>query len=408
MISWVFLVLPIVLWGMGAGTYEWPKWVSLALCGAAFAVEAMWRRKPLNLDAIDGLSAALLLWAFLSVLWSPDIAYAMLCASRAAVLWLVFVGIRRSNPGRWMGWVAATVVVSALLNYTLPEGGAFGGFGNQNTATEAVLISLPMLPGGWVGVALAGASVWFLYMLGSHLSLAVLCMFVAYLTIRYGKKNGAAVLMIVALFGGVVLFDHPELYQAKVISHAYPRVQVWLATLRMIGDFPLFGGGFGTFEFYYPDYQAWPIDMFPGLKNREMSSVFIRPGAAHQEFLQLWSELGVVGAGLFAALIATTLKQAKNTGAAWGVVTALSLCLFDFPLQKPVPGLLAVIALAATVPAFELGKLQAKGGALSCEFLFRWLSSFSWHRLLKRGTAQGFQPSRVGHFRVISKARPSN
>ena len=62
------------------------------------------------------------------------------------------------------------------------------------------------------------------------------------------------------------------------------RWEVWVDTVRMVKDFPLFGSGLGTFTLVFPLYRSFHIT---GVTNH-----------AENDFLQLTSDVGLVGVGL--------------------------------------------------------------------------------------------------------------
>lgn len=67
------------------------------------------------------------------------------------------------------------------------------------------------------------------------------------------------------------------------------RVDIWSSAVDMVKDRPLLGAGFGTFAFYYPEYR----------RITETDGVYM----AHNDPLQYWVELGVLGSFLFYAFI---------------------------------------------------------------------------------------------------------
>ncbi len=77
-------------------------------------------------------------------------------------------------------------------------------------------------------------------------------------------------------------------YRIMSDTYAYERLTLWKETLNYIFDYPLLGTGIGTFKDYYPQYKSMP----------EMRSAEF----AHNEFLNLWAELG-----LFALIISIWL-----------------------------------------------------------------------------------------------------
>ncbi|MFH1784744.1 MAG: O-antigen ligase family protein [bacterium] len=72
-------------------------------------------------------------------------------------------------------------------------------------------------------------------------------------------------------------------------SHTYERLPLWNETLSYIGDYPLFGTGIATFKDYYPQYKS-----MVGLRSAEF---------AHNEFLNIWAEMGVFTLFIYVGLI---------------------------------------------------------------------------------------------------------
>lgn len=74
------------------------------------------------------------------------------------------------------------------------------------------------------------------------------------------------------------------------------RMQVWKSTAEMIKDRPVAGTGIGTFSFYYPQYRSPDA----------VDTVYL----AHNDPLQFWAELGVLGPLLFYVfVIAAALRS---------------------------------------------------------------------------------------------------
>ncbi len=68
------------------------------------------------------------------------------------------------------------------------------------------------------------------------------------------------------------------------------RLPIWQGTLEIIKDYPVFGTGFGTFNYIFPKYQPSNI-----IKKHY--------SYAHSDFLELLSETGFIGFSLFAVCI---------------------------------------------------------------------------------------------------------
>jgi len=125
------------------------------------------------------------------------------------------------------------------------------------------------------------------------------------------------------------------------------RFLIWKNTLQMIKDKPLLGSGIGTFKMNYLDYQA---EFFRD--NPDSIKYYTFPREAHNEYLQIGTELGLLGMGLFMAIIfifySTVLnflkkeQNSKNRLVCWGLMMGISCflihSLFTFPLHVPALG----------------------------------------------------------------------
>ncbi|MCI0656103.1 MAG: O-antigen ligase family protein [Acidobacteria bacterium] len=138
------------------------------------------------------------------------------------------------------------------------------------------------------------------------------------------------------------------------------RIRAWKGALMMIAANPLSGTGLGTFSLSYPQYKiygetaAWE--------------------QAHNEYLQVFAESGLIGFALLAWGLVSFWRQGLSPrlskswrlqppvalGASLGVLALLFHSLSDFNLQIPSNGLLFVLLSALVVagrrPTKEAGK----------------------------------------------------
>ena len=107
------------------------------------------------------------------------------------------------------------------------------------------------------------------------------------------------------------------------------RVEIWKGTLGMIKERPLLGVGIGNFNLYYPVYQTKKSLSFGHLH-------FVRQ--AHSFFVQLISEVGVLGLAAFLWIFGVlTMRYRKDNilalGLMGGIIGALITANFNFNLQ---------------------------------------------------------------------------
>jgi len=121
------------------------------------------------------------------------------------------------------------------------------------------------------------------------------------------------------------------------------RTAIWKFTGMMIKDHPILGSGIGTYKYNTLRYQA---KFFEQGDNRSIYPYGFAD-KAHNEYLQLWAELGTIGLAIFFWLIITYFnfgirylkrekdeqKQGAIIGLMGGVVAFLVDSFFWFPLH---------------------------------------------------------------------------
>jgi O-antigen ligase/Flp pilus assembly protein TadD len=121
----------------------------------------------------------------------------------------------------------------------------------------------------------------------------------------------------------------------------------WQSTMDMIKDRPLFGSGLGTFPLYYLNYQADSLQ-----KNPNYLNFAGKVGEAHNEYLQLGAEIGIIGLLVFILIIIlfykTNFNLIKKIKTINGKIIVISLLsgitvtlidsIFSFPFHIPAVG----------------------------------------------------------------------
>jgi O-antigen ligase/tetratricopeptide (TPR) repeat protein len=138
-----------------------------------------------------------------------------------------------------------------------------------------------------------------------------------------------------------------RLQQAATDATLAGRLGVWKDSLPMAADFPLFGVGLGCWSEMFPQYQSppWPVDSYWA--------------QTHNDYLQLLSEIGLIGfcfvALLFVRLFRRVMSAARNfdlcsTPLAAGIVGSVAAVMVeecvDFGLQLRANALTLTVLLA--------------------------------------------------------------
>jgi O-antigen ligase len=168
---------------------------------------------------------------------------------------------------------------------------------------------------------------------------------------------GGGLALVLVIFAATILLGGDTMLLRSVgvstASEADPssgRLHFWQTTLQIIAANPFLGVGLNAFGVAFTRYDTW--------------SGFYRVEQAHNEYLQILAEAGVVGLLLAAAFIYflfrrgwqvfTTTRDPFRRGVCLGAMAAcfgiLIHSIFDFPLRTPSNFLtFLIIAALATV-----------------------------------------------------------
>lgn len=281
-------------------------------------------------------------WSLLSSLWSGDPAAALtetgLFALNAILFLIVFTAIRTRNQALTVaaafvaGSLAATAYGLAHLSSTA-EAGRLAGAGLDPNELASVLVA---------GVALSGALAANLrHSLGLRLAAVAagaFCLLGVFLTV----SRGGIVALSVTLAAAIVLAGRWRLFvglgvaliaastflyfsvlaspeareRVSSATQGEARIQdgrttIWAVGWRMTKANPIAGVGAGNFQHASKEYL-----LQPGALTRSDLILLDAPKVAHNSYLGVLSELGIVGLGLFLMIIgfslSSCLRAARN------------------------------------------------------------------------------------------------
>lgn len=254
-----------------------------------------------------------------------------------------------------------------------------GLFGNVNYFAEYLILPLSLTMGLFLvknkifnkfflllALLAMGLTLLFTFTRGSYLAIAITIPIMSFLYFKSAKNEKSkkfyikivlAFLLLTIIALALIYVPHPlnrgntvlgKLKSRVTIktltsgSSTLRRIATWKFTWMMIKDYPILGSGLGTYAYHTLKYQA---DFFSIRNNRE---IYPHGFAAqsHNEYLQLWSELGIIGLLLFLWIILAYYRnvfinigkidkkqQAITIGLTGGVTAVLVDAIFGFPLQ---------------------------------------------------------------------------
>jgi len=271
----------------------------------------------------------------------------------------------------------------------------FGLFGNVNFFAEYLIIPLPIAISLFftsrnkfikalllISILAMGTSLILTFTRGSYLGLGISLIFMIFLFLtsqgknifKENKKYFLIILLIIIIVTSLFFipnpFNKPETAVYKIKSRlsiseltgsyeAKTRIANWKYTMLIIKDHFLLGSGIGTYKYNSLKYQA---EFFDQRDNRSLYPYGFAT-ETHNEYLQLWAEIGIIGLGIFLWLLTAYfiygfkfLKKTSNNynqgliiGLMGAVVAVLVDGIFGFPLQLPASIVLFWLALALTV-----------------------------------------------------------
>ncbi len=180
----------------------------------------------------------------------------------------------------------------------------------------------------------------------------------------FGISVGVFILVCILLVG-VVKATQPELF-TKAVEIAYrrtARVYVWLGAVRMMSAHPLLGGGIGTFAVLYPDFRPAELDIY-----HPKNLYFVRH--AHNEFLEIGAEQGLLGLGLFLGFLYVFFRSSAKV------------------LNREHPQRFMLMGLLAGIGALMLNALVSVDMRFVSSAYFFWMSVAFTSILAQSETAQ--------------------
>jgi putative inorganic carbon (HCO3(-)) transporter len=309
------------------GTFSVPKLLGLVLMiswlGLVTAGEREYRHRIFSHPAFLLVLFMLVGWVLTSVAWSEDSGAALASFTRwlpnATLFVIVFAGVRTRDQLYWvLGAFVVGAFVSAIYGLVVPappsDLGRLEGAGGDPNETAAALVAAAALA---IALAVSWRGKPFMRLVA--IVTAPLCAFASLLTLSRGGLVAfvaaliAAVLMAgrrraqmlvlavvsASLAVGYFAFFAPASAVERVteVHGGTGRTDIWKVGLRMVRGAPLQGIGAGNFPIVSIHYL-----LEPGALLRD-DFIVDKPKVAHNTYLEVLAELGIVGLTLFLIVI---------------------------------------------------------------------------------------------------------
>jgi len=308
---------------------------ALAIGQDADRGRALLRREPQLAAALIAFAA----WAAISIVWAQAPASAQESIVRYALNFMLFpitlVAIRAPRHVVWIlgAFIAGTfaAVLLGLDQGTLEDEGRLKGAGlNPNQLGSYLVVTMVFLTtfgaarvwsgvgrvAAFLGAALAGIALFLTVSRGALVGLAA-ALLVAPIVAGGRRRLAVFALTLAAILGTVTWFaaiappEHVERVTNPERNGGAGRTDLWRVGLRIVQDRPINGVGAGNYPEAAVDYL-----LRPGATENDNVIVDDKK-VAHNIYLTVASELGLVGLALFAAIVALALRSALRAARAF-------------------------------------------------------------------------------------------
>ncbi len=264
-------------------------------------------------------------WIALTAVWAEDPGASVQdlyrYALNALLFFIVYTAVRTRDEAVWL--VAAFLlgaIISAAYGIASPSSGdpaaegRLGGAGVNPNELAAVLVAALALAtafaAGWrrsplvrvlafVVIAFCVAGIVLSFSRGGFIALAVALVAALVLGGRWrAPMLGLAGVVIVLSLGYFALFADPtQRERITAVDGGAGRVDIWAVGWRMVEENPIGGIGAGNFV-----VSSRRFLLAPGVVRADQY-IIDEPQVAHNMYLQVWAEAGIVGLALFLAIL---------------------------------------------------------------------------------------------------------
>lgn len=415
----LFFLTPLIFYGWATTftiTKETAAQLILLFAGTIWLIKLLKSGDYYSLKSPFNLPIIAFLFALLISLFQTHTYYTSLLALAHWLSFILayFILISSFKEREWINALIAASLVSALISaiyvifqfygLDLPIWRKLGGrirlfstFGNPNYLSGYLAISLPLafalfcLEKNKLRQILLEILIAILYIgvfitnIGGLIALFMGTLFIGIVLLIHQKKflreNRLRVLVLILILSIISLIYSSSnplnptkrniaqegiSYTNLKYSSTQQRFLIWLSTIQMIKEHPFLGSGIGTFRIHYPASQGKVLSLE---KNKKYIPEANKSINAHNDYLHLWAETGIIGLVCFFWLIFLFyrksfeyLKEVKKEDkflliGIMGMGIALLVdALFSFPFHIIQNGMLFPLMLSLSILIGEKGE----------------------------------------------------
>ena len=347
------------------------------------------QRNPLHLPLFL-VALSLILSTFFSPSWGNSLRGLSL---ELAYLAIAFLGIQLFSSKKSAERVGIFLILLALFEAFFAIGQRLflgmervtGTFRYATFFIDPLLVGLSFLLGfllfdplkRWQKILLLSALPFFLLaflLSGTRAVLLSLLSILLFLGFLKGRKV-LSLLLLVALLILIFALLLPNPLQERLLHgerniYAFQRPRIWLTSIHVIRDHPLFGVGLRNFELLSPPYN-FPVENAVGRYAKKVE-------IPHNQYLLVASHSGVLGLLSFFLLLIFSMNSGIKlrshggvyAGALVGVIAFLVHFLVDNPLYLPVNGFTFYLLLGLLGSRFQDSKIHTLNRVRARLYLF--------------------------------------
>jgi O-antigen ligase len=341
-------------------------------------------RKLFESNGLLFLILLFVFWAALSALWAADSGEAIGAVTRyapnALLFLVVYAAVRTRSQAMWViGALLAGALLAAAYGVVFPveadsSGRLSGAIGNANETATALAVGVALA--GGLAVALRGhPALQLTAMIG-----VPLCMLALFLTVSRGGIVALAAVLVAGVFiagpkrGTVLAAAAAGVVMAVVYFGAFAgeqerehllqsdggtgRTDIWKVGWRMVEANPAAGVGAGNFQSSSVHYL-----LEPGTIERA-DFIVDEPKVAHNTYLGVLAELGVVGLVLFLSIVCASLASLWRAAQTFGFSGDREMDLLSRAVLIAMVGFLTAAFFGSREFSNQLWLLLALGPAL--------------------------------------------